>query len=1787
MSPVGSRSLFALVVGEEPLGGALSGRDDESRRSLAADVVDAETVTDPGTVSDDERLGRDVDCLVVDSGAPGVDSTAVVEQWVAERPHTPVVLLVDDWDDDRVANALSAGATETLPRRLVETDPDLLAGRVAAAAERRLLERERDRRSVLFENNPDPVMRVEFEDEAEGDDADERADEEPIIREVNPAFEDVFGYPAGEVVGSTVAQAVVPESERAEHERFSDRVARGESVEAQAQRQTADGVRQFRFRVIHFSTDPAADAATDAYVWYTDVTERKRREREYEQLFDGVNDSITVHDPETAELLDVNEAFCDLLGYDREEILDMGIEGYSPSDEGYTMEQAREFVSAVVDSGEPRQTEWVVETSDGEKRWLEVKGTTVELGGELRYVSIDRDVTERKRREREYEQIFDGVNEAIVVQDPETARILDANQTFLDRLGYDTVEQIREVGFDELSASDAGYTRERAQELCQRVMETGEPETVEWQQETRSGERRWIEAKVDSAVIRGEDRILSMQRDVTERKRRERMIRTLHEATDDLQDAETPEAVCEAAIDAATEVLDLWLPTCWLHDAGGESEESGETGTATLTPAASGDETEDLPPAAGPRDLEPGDLEYEVYEGGERRICDPDDLDGGTPPGDALLFPLGDHGLFGAVERESEREGDGDETPGGFDDVTLDAAGILARHVTSALDRVERARKLRESERRFRLIADHIDEIVYVSTADFSAIRYINDAYEEIYGRPVSELAAEPTSFVEAAHPDDRAEYEADVERLIADVEAGDPQDAYEGEYRIERDGETRWVSVTRFPVENDEGVVDRIVGRVQDVTERKRREREYEQIFDNVTDAIAVHDPETGEFVDVNDTYVEQFGYDLDAIRDLGIEGLSVSEEGFTETRGNAILERVAERGESETVEWQVRHADGEERVYEVNATAATIGGEERVLTINHDITERRRREREYEQIFNGVSDAISVHDPETGDILEVNDSMAELTGYDREELLSEGQSLINVAEQGYSTERSRAIIREVMETGEQRTLDWLIERKDGERRWLEVTTTPTTLNGEPRYLGILRDVTERRRTERRLRAVVERIDQAIYLTRADEITDPTVRSHDLSAGYEQLWGQSLDELFANNEDGFFGTLHPDERAEFEAFVEGIGSDVDEGTPADRYSREYRIERPDGETRWIRSEFYPTEWDTGPLRIVIVSRDITERKARERRIASFDDATDDLATADTPEEATRTAVDAAVETLDLPAVCAYLYDEDDGVLRPDVLAGGLPADVAAEPVEPGDGPLWDGFATGTIVASDGGRNEPGFVGGSTDDETSGSESGSGIAGSETPRGLDALEEWRGLALGNHGILLVGSPDSELGSEAIQAAHVLAATLEAALNHLEGRQRLEAREEELRTQTERADRLDRIARLTQQVEAAITDASTPGEVEQAVCERLASAGPYDLAWVGGVDVGTDQLAARSVVGAPERYVDSLDLTTVDESADPHPAVLAWRTDEVCVADSLVADGPAGNWRRRGLSEGFQALCAVPLTYDGITHGVLTVGTDSPGAFDEREREVLAQLGTSIANALAAIERRRALESDETVELEFRGTGENLSFGRAADATDCRVRLERTAARQDGSVSVYFSFEGDVPDGAADIATRTLPGAVDVVAEEESSVLVEARTDDWFGAPLAEYGGVLREASAEPGETTVVVEVPTQADIRSFVERLEEIAPSLELVAQRQHQGADRTPAELGDQVRTELTDRQSEVVRTALSAGYFQWPREHDGSEVAQRLDITQPTFNKHLRIAERKTFGLLFDADA
>jgi PAS domain S-box-containing protein len=1194
---------------------------------------------------------------------------------------------------------------------------------------------------------------------------------------------------------------------------------------------------------------------------------------------------------------------------------------------------------------------------------------------------------------------------------------------------------------------------------------------------------------------------------------------------------------------------------------------------------------------------------------------------------------------------------------------------------------------------RLRLLAERVDEVIYLATDDFAEVLYVNDAYEDVWGRPVEELYDDATSFREGIHPDDRADFEADFEAMLADFERGEADDVYEFEFRVRQpDGEVRWVRATGYPVETAAGE-RRYVGIADDVTERRELERTYQEVFDAVSDGLVVHEPETGEILAVNEEYVEMTGYDRERLVGATVDLVTPPAYDYEAARGR--IRRAQEAG-PELFEWELSPADGEPYPVEVHLRVVELRGNERVLASIRDITERKRREREYEQVFHGVNDAIVVFDPDTGGIVDVNEAYHDLVGYDSlEEIRELGIEGLSVTEEGYTGERGWELVRAVDESGEPRTVEWHAERNDGERRWAEVTLAPAEIGGERRVLSIHRDVTDRRERQReleeerekystlveqsddgvvvaqdgeyvfvnreftaltgydepdllgtpieevmapeyrelvrerykkrvageepprrydvvvetadgeqvdveltvsrihhegepatlanfrditgrkrlerqlrereqRLRAIIDRIDEAIFLAPAEELTEADPAPDYVSSGYEAIWGQSLEEIQATYEDGFFGTLHSDDAERYRTFLLDLLGDVDDGETADRYAIEYRIERPDGTQRWVHSDFYPTDWEDGQPRVVIVSRDVTDRRERERTLQSFHEATAELTTAETVPDAYRTAVTAAADVFGLERAAGYWYDEAEGVLAPVATTDGLAAEAADLDALTVDDPLaWRAFVD----------DEPAHR--PVDESPA-------LAGA-APDAEEALV----LPLGPHGLLVVwGAGDAD--GQRVEAAHILAATLEGALHHIHGERRLESSREELAAEAERVRRLERLTELTRRVEAAITDHSTRDGIERAVCDRLTGIEPFTAAWAGEAAVGSDRVEPRTVQGVARESVGTA-LAGSEDDADPHPAVAAWRRGEPHVVASLVSGRTHNGWRQHLLGDGTQSVCAVPLAYGGVTHGVLTIRASEPGAFGDREREVLGQLGASIGYAITAIERRRALESDETLELAFEGGSDALPAGRLATEFDCRARHERTTRREDGGLAVYYTVvdagdadEETVHEAAADV----LPGDVDVVARRDGEAVVERRGDSWFGAPITDYGGVVRNCRATPSGTRLVVELPQSAETRAFVDRLTDAVPDLELTAKRQHRPAETTPQEVRGRIEERLTDRQYEVLETAYEMGYFEWPREHSGEDVADRLDITQPTVNKHLRLGEGKLFDLLFEPE-
>ncbi|WP_240451982.1 PAS domain S-box protein [Halostella salina] len=126
---------------------------------------------------------------------------------------------------------------------------------------------------------------------------------------------------------------------------------------------------------------------------------RSAAERAYRSVFENVSDGLVVHDPETGEIVDVNERFCEMNGYERAELIGKDIGIVTAPAEEYSYEAAYERIEAARTEG-PQLFEWRNQRRTGETFPVEVHLSVVRLQGEQRVLASVRDISERKRREQ-------------------------------------------------------------------------------------------------------------------------------------------------------------------------------------------------------------------------------------------------------------------------------------------------------------------------------------------------------------------------------------------------------------------------------------------------------------------------------------------------------------------------------------------------------------------------------------------------------------------------------------------------------------------------------------------------------------------------------------------------------------------------------------------------------------------------------------------------------------------------------------------------------------------------------------------------------------------------------------------------------------------------------------------------------------------------------------------------------------------------------------------------------------------------------------------------------------------------------------------------------------------------------------------------------------------------------------------------------------------------------------------------------------------------------------------
>lgn len=509
--------------------------------------------------------------------------------------------------------------------------------------------------------------------------------------------------------------------------------------------------------------------------------------------------------------------------------------------------------------------------------------------------------------------------------------------------------------------------------------------------------------------------------------------------------------------------------------------------------------------------------------------------------------------------------------------------------------------ELRESEGKFRLIAERVREVFWVGAPDWSKIHYINPFYEEIWGRSCQSLYNNPYSWMESIHEDDRQTILDAVQQKVEE-KLIDPEFP---EYRIVRpDGEIRWILARAYPVHDEHGNVIQVAGIAEDITGRKRAEEalldselRYRALFNSATDAIFIMEEDI--FITCNPATVRIFGCTEEA------EILShspwdfspkIQPDGQESKQKAAALIQKALDGTPQNFYWKHIKANGTPFDAEVSLNDITINEKIYVQAIVRDVTERKKAEEalqeseaRYSSLVNVSPNAILIIQDQK--YVFANPAAAEILGYeDPKDVIG-----LSVMETVTSRYRQAVAEREERAIAGQKTDFALIEiqQPNGGNRYVETFSIPYKFRERMASLVIGIDVTEKLTQENMLSGFYKAAPLGVGVVIGRQI----IQANEM---FCQMTGYSLQEL-----------LHQDSRILYfnnEDYLK-VGSEKDQQmNEIGVATTESRFRRKDGSAIDVLISSVPidrNDWSKGINTVVL---DISERKQAEQMVQNLNE---------------------------------------------------------------------------------------------------------------------------------------------------------------------------------------------------------------------------------------------------------------------------------------------------------------------------------------------------------------------------------------------------------------------------------------------------------------------------------------------------------------------------------------------------------------------------------------------------
>lgn len=915
---------------------------------------------------------------------------------------------------------------------------------------------------------------------------------------------------------------------------------------------------------------------------------------------------------------------------------------------------------------------------------------------------------------------------------------------------------------------------------------------------------------------------------------------------------------------------------------------------------------------------------------------------------------------------------------------------------------------------------------------------------------------------------------------------------------------------------------------------------------------------PGSNTIVSVNEAFESMTGYSADESIGRDWEFLLGAEE---DEAGVADLREAFESRAGVSVDIRSTRKDGTLFLNRVNVTP--VRDEAGVVThfavFQEDVTERSENERQLAALIGNTVHPTYIKDAD-GVYQFVNEATTTYFGLSAADVVGKrDEDLFDTGSLGGVREGDEA----VLDRGLTITRETTVEIDGTERVFLDNKFPYLDRDGSTiGVMGISQDITERKRRGRELERTQHLLQQAERLANVGgwelvvqpdgppelRWTDEVYRIHDLPVGADVDVEDAIE---------FY---HPD----YQSLVrEGVERALETG---EAYDVEARLVSATGREAWVYAIGDPVLEDGSVVSVRGSVQDITAQKERELALESLHESTRGLLKTDDCGEAARLVVDAAADVLDDSAFCIYLFDEATNQLRPTAHSEGFAAYCRGEAsaVGPADeSVLWRSFVTDTQAVVD-----------EVDAETAGVPFTPDVA-----RGVV-------LPIGVHGVFVTVDRGDGLDDGTRRLVETLVATAAEAFSRIQVEAALRERDAALETQNEQLRRQIRLTDTIRSVDQSLIGATSQERLEATVCERLVEGEDIEFAWIGGLDPSAGVVVPRTWAGDHRGYLDSVSLAVRD--AAPEPAAETVASGAPTVVSNAARNIQRGAWRRDALAANVQSVLAVPLAFDEYSYGVVAVYAREPGTFGDLERNVFAELGESIANAVAGASTRQALQSDAAVALSIRVSGSGDLLASIAAEADCTVTYLGMSPAGDESARLFVRTTGADSERVS-AALESLHGVREYRAVSESAdgdVFEVTHRGNSIVTRLVQHAGQPNSITADGSGLDVTVHVPVSADVRAFVAMLDE-EYDVELVSRREVVRPLQTRTGVLETLLEDLTERQLEVLQTAYFAGFFNSPRDTTGEGLASMLGISQPTVNRHLREAERRLVSQVFEADS